>query len=148
MEEIKAFEFLILGNYILIQSETTTANNTVGCEEDSINQSYDGNSDNISSLSNKNERKANFISLKGVEKLLDILSDLRGQKNFFDLMNHEYRIINSQDTIRELSQMPIPTLMIRLPKTVDVNYYEEYSIDISVNGKQSINIRDDAQNRS
>lgn len=138
IEEIinKAFEFLILGNYILIQSETTTANNTVGCEEDSINQSYDGNSDNISSLSNQNERKANFISLKGVEKLLDILSDLRGQKNFFDLMNHEYRIINSQDTIRELSQMPIPTLMIRLPKTVDVNYYEEYSIDISVNGKQ------------
>lgn len=141
IEEIvnKAFEFLILGNFILIQGDTVSgSNNTLGCEVEEENPNTYDDSNNCSNLdlNDKNGHKSNFISLKEVEKLLNIISDLRNQNNFFDLMNNEYRIINSNDTIQELSQMPVPTLMIRLPKSVDNNYYEEYPIDINLNGKQ------------
>lgn len=142
IEEIvnKVFEFLILGNFILIQGDTVSgSHNTLGYgdEEGNPNICDDSNKCSGLDLNDKNVPKSNFISLKEIEKLLNIISDLRNQKNFFDLMNNEYRIINSNDTIQELSQMPVPTLMIRLPKSVDNNYYEEeYPIDINLNGKQ------------
>ena len=124
----KCFSSLIFGNYILVEKESDTID---GHEIEGENY-FDEETQ-----TDQGSRSTNFISLKSLESLISFLYETNKCFNFFDLLTMEYMNIFSNETIKELENLPNPTFQIKIPYDFD-NYYEEYSINFSINEKKII----------
>ena len=130
----KCFATLVLGNYIYIESDNI---DTINSNEIEGENYFDTQNEETKSNQINKTNYTHFISKAYIDSLLNIVYELNGCNNFFDLLTKEYMNILSPENLKELSNLINPTFEIKIPYDFE-NYYEEYEIDFMINDKQIV----------
>ena len=75
----------------------------------------------------------NCIDIKELCKIVNFLIQKRNQNDFFGLLSNEYMKIISEENINEINSLPNPTFILKINVNDINNYYEEFSINNSLN---------------
>ena len=130
----KCIATLVLGNFIYVESDNIDTLNSNEIEGENY---FDTQNEETKSNQINKSNNTNFISKANIESLFNILYELNGCNNFFDLLTKEYMNILSPENLKELNNLANPTFEIKIPYDFE-NYYEEYQIDFIINEKQIV----------
>lgn len=85
----------------------------------------------------KGEDDMQLMTQENIELIITFMSEVNNVKNVFDLLTSEYMNICSEESIHDLSTIPNPHLVVKIPKDFE-NFYNEFNYDLGLNNKQLI----------